>query len=184
MSGGDMPHSRVFILMLAVGALLPAACGNIDAAVATGIAETQQISELQTAAAGGEDTATPSATHTLSGPINTPTSGNTATPSTPYVSVSVDTHCRSGPRVDYKNLTTILVGEQVIVLATYPQGEYVVVMRPGGTGSCWLWLRYADRTDFSGYNLPIATQPPTSTPTFTPTPTRTPTPTYTPSPTP
>jgi hypothetical protein len=92
--------------------------------------------------------------------------------------------------VDYRLLTTILVGEQVQVLAVFPGSDYVVVMRPGGAGNCWLWLRYADRTDFSGYNLPVATQPPTSTPTFTPSPTYTstpsltPTPSYTPSPTP
>ncbi|HEY4718140.1 MAG TPA: hypothetical protein VIH14_03915 [Anaerolineales bacterium] len=180
-----MKTKHVFIFSLVLSALLLQACGNTDAAIATGIAQTQQISELETAAAGGNATATNTPLPpTESGPTSTATIELSPTSSTPYVSVSIDTHCRSGPRVDYALLTTILAGEQVIVLATYPYGDYVVVQRPGGSGSCWLWLEYADRTDFSGYNLPVATQPPTSTPTKTPTPTYTPTPSYTPSPTP
>lgn len=171
-------HKQVPFLILVI-ALLLQACGNAEAAISTALAETQQISELETAAAGQSITDTP--TEPQGTATSTPTLA-TATSSIPYVSVNVDTHCRSGPRVDYKLLTTILVGEQVIVLATYPNGDYAVVQRPGGAGSCWLWLRYADVTDFSGYNLPVATQPPTSTPTYTPSPT--PTPSYTPSPTP
>jgi uncharacterized protein YgiM (DUF1202 family) len=176
-------RQRIFLLVV-LAAFLLAACGNAESAIATSIAETQQISELQTAAAGGNASDTPAATETLAGDTSTPTIELSPTSSTPYVSVSVDTHCRSGPRIDYKLLTTILVGEQVIVLATSNNPEYVVVIRPGGSGNCWLWLRYADRTDFSGYNLPVATQPPTSTPTFTPSPTYTLSPTWTPSPTP
>lgn len=170
-------------LFIIVTALLLQACGNAETAISTALAQTQQISELETAAAGQSVTNTPPPTALEGTATSTPTLA-TATSSIPYVSVSVDTHCRSGPRVDYKLLTTILVGEQVIVLATYPNGDYVVVQRAGGAGSCWLWLRYADRTDFSGYNLPVATQPPTSTPTYTPSPTPTPSYTPTPSPTP
>jgi uncharacterized protein YgiM (DUF1202 family) len=178
----NMPRTYLFVLIVAT--LLTACNLNAEEAVNTAIAQTQQISQLETAAAGGAATATPLASQTPSEPSATATLGASATPSTPYVSVSIDTHCRSGPRVDYKLLTTILKGEQVIVLATYPGNDYAIVMRPGGSGSCWLWLNYADRTDFSGYGLPVATMPPTSTPTFTPSPTYTPTPTFTPSPTP
>src|SRR3972149_5142078 len=142
-------HFRQIVLILVVASFLLAACGNTEAAIATGIAQTQQISELQTAAAGGNATDTPVATETLAGDTTTPTIELSPTSSTPFVSVSVDTHCRSGPRIDYKLLTTILVGEQVIVLATSNFADYVVVTRPNGAGSCWLWLRYADRTDFS-----------------------------------
>jgi uncharacterized protein YgiM (DUF1202 family) len=176
-------HRIVFLFIIILTSLLLQACGSAEAAVSTALAQTQQISELQTAAAEQSFTDTPQPTDIQGTATNTPTLA-TATSSIPYVSVSVDTHCRSGPRVDYKLLTTILVGEQVIVLATYPNGDYVVVQRAGGAGSCWLWLRYADHTDFSGYNLPVATQPPTSTPTFTPSPTPTPTYTFTPTPTP
>lgn len=167
--------------MVLVSLTLQACAGSTQEAIETGIAQTQQIGELETQAANlNQPSDTPAATNTLQASATLATSTSTI----PYVSVSVDTHCRSGPRVDYKLLTTILVGEQVQVMAVFPGSDYVVVMRPGGAGSCWLWLRYADRTDFSGYNLPIATQPPTSTPTFTPSPTYTPTPTWTPSPTP
>lgn len=86
---------------------------------------------------------------------------------TPEVSVSVDTHCRSGPGSNYKLLDTVSVGEKVEVIGVFPGSEYVVVRLPSG-GECWLWLRYADRTDFSEFNLPEATQPPM--PTATPTP--------------
>lgn len=176
-----IPYERVLVLIALTGLLLTACGGSTDDAINTAIAQTQQISQLETAAAGGLASSTPLATQTSTA---TATVASTATSSIPYVSVSVDTHCRSGPRVDYKLLTTILVGEEVIVLAVFPGNNYAVVQRPGGAGSCWLWLNYADRTDFSGYNLPVATQPPTSTPTYTPSPTYTPTPTLTPSPTP
>jgi uncharacterized protein YgiM (DUF1202 family) len=174
-----MKSTHLSILILA--SLLLAACGSSQSAIATAIAETQQISDLQTQVAQSLQPPTSTPTQEAAAPSATAGVLATATPSTPYVSVSVDTHCRSGPRVDYKLLTTILVGEQVQVIAEFPGSDYVVVMRPGGAGSCWLWLRYADRTDFSGYDLPRATQPPTSTPTYTPSPTYTPTITYTPS---
>ena len=138
-----MKIRHLLILLLVAGALLLQACGaSTDAAVATGVAQTQQISDLQTAAAGGggggggeiaSNTPLPPGL-----PTDTPTITLTATSSTPYVSVTTDTHCRSGPRVDYTLLTTILVGEQVVVLATFPGADYVVVQRPGGSGSCWL----------------------------------------------
>lgn len=185
-------RQNVFALMLGLAVVL-GACGGQDsqAAIETGIAQTLQIAQLETAAAGaGQATDTPDSPGEDQEPEETPTEEFTPTPSTPLVSVSVDTNCRSGPRVDYSLLTTILVGEEVEVVATFPGSDYVVVRRINGSGSCWLWLRYANRTDFSGYNLPVATQPPTSTPTRTPTftPTYTPsqtyTPTWTPSPTP
>lgn len=177
-----MQRKRILIILLVLSALFIQSCGPAaEAAIATGIAGTQQISELQTAAAASD---TPAAIDTAAADTSTPAPQSSATSSIPYVSVSVDTHCRSGPRIDYKLLTTILIGEKVEVVAVSAFPEYVVVKRLGGSGDCWLWLRYADQTDFSGYNLPVATQPPTSTPTRTPTPSYTPSPTWTPSPTP
>jgi uncharacterized protein YgiM (DUF1202 family) len=176
--------AKKYILILAILGLTLAACGpNAESAIGTALAQTQQISQLQTAAAGPADTNTPEPSATQDpASLVTDTPASTATSSIAMVSVTVDTFCRSGPRIDYKALTTILVGEQVQVLATYPSGDYVIVQRINGAGSCWLWLRYATQTDFSGYNLPIATMPPTSTFTFTPSPTHTPS--YTPTPTP
>jgi hypothetical protein len=111
----------------------------------------------------------------------TPTGESTATPEAGasgdpvFISVTVDTNCRSGPRTNYPALATISAGERVEVVAVFPGSEYVVVKLPSG-GECWLWLRYATTTDFSGNKLPVATQPPTPTPTDTPRPTKTPMP--------
>ena len=161
-----------FILVLA--ALLLQACGpDTQAVINTAIAQTQQISELQTAAAGGSgaqsatDTPQPGAT---SEPTETPSITPTFTPSVPYVSVSQNTNCRTGPSVNYGYVTTANSGQQMQVLKVYNGANYVIVQNPNGSGECWLWLQYADKTDFSAYNLPIATQPPTPTPTYTPTP--------------
>jgi hypothetical protein len=48
-----MQRKQILVILLVLSALFIQSCGNVDAAVATGIAQTQQISELQTAAAGG-----------------------------------------------------------------------------------------------------------------------------------
>jgi uncharacterized protein YraI len=153
----------VFTLGLFVFAALLPACGGqgVQAGIETAIAQTRQVSGLQTAAAQPQASATETkAAETVE-----------ATPSIPLVSVSTDTNCRTGPRLDYSHVVTIPVGQEVEVVAIFPGNEYVVVKRPDGNGECWLWLRYADRTDFSSYGLPVATQPPTPTPTKTPIPT-------------
>lgn len=145
-------------------ALLLAACGGVDteAVIATGIAQTMQISQLETAAAGNSNSG---------GAQATPVPQDVETgPGAAYVSVSTDTHCRSGPSVAYQLITTIAAGQQVEVLKTFSGSDYVVVKNPNSAGDCWLWLRYADTTDFAAYDLPTATQPPTPTVTPTPTP--------------
>jgi hypothetical protein len=125
--------------------------------------------------------ATATASETSTSPI-TPT----ATMAMALISVSQTTNCRSGPRGDYSYITEINAGEEVEVLMTFPGANYVVVRNPNGSGNCWLWLEYADQTDFGSFGLPVATQPPTPTPTNTATSTATPslTPTATPSLTP
>jgi hypothetical protein len=133
-------------------ALFLQACGpDVQAGIATGIAQTQQISALETAAVGGGGGDSGQAQSNAE-----PGQSNTA----PLVSVSKNTNCRSGPRADYTLLTTINVGQQVEVLKTYSQ-EYLLIKNPNGSGDCWLFLRYADTTDFSAFNLVGATQPPT-----------------------
>lgn len=162
-------HKLLLTTFLALSVLL-AACGGLSTedAIATGIAQTQQISQLETAAAGGAATATPAAQ-----PTNTTAPGETAEPTSAIalVSVSVDTNCRSGPSQHYRLVTTVTIGQEVEVLKTFAGSDYVVVKNPNSSGDCWLWLRYANTSDFSAYNLPTATQPPTPTPTITPSPT-------------
>ena len=97
-----------------------------------------------------------------------------------FVSVTVDTFCRSGPGANYDLLGTVTVGQKVQVVAVYSGSEYVVVRLPDGS-ECWLWLRYAEPNDFSNSGLPEAVPPPAPTPTNTPRPPRKPTatPTFT-----
>jgi spore coat protein U-like protein len=174
-----MKIRRVTVFLFVLSALLLQACApDTQSAVATALFQTQQISALQTAAAGGGQPVqppadngggqpvAPSATPT---PSSTPTITLTNTPSIPFVSVSSDTNCRSGPSITYTLLTTVHVGQQAQVLKLF-SSDYVLVQNPNGSGDCWLWLNFANTHDFSAYNLPFATQPPTSTPTFTPTP--------------
>ncbi|MCW5874099.1 MAG: hypothetical protein KIS88_05585 [Anaerolineales bacterium] len=181
-----MAIRKVALVVLLGLALLLSACGGQSTgdAIATGIAQTLQISQLETAAAGNsggvqatavpdsggaatEDSGASEPTHTLE-----PTLG------TAYVSVTQDTNCRSGPSVAYRLITTITAGQQVEVIKTFAGSDYVVINNPNSSGDCWLWLRYATATDFSAYDLPTATQPPTPTATFTPTVTPTPLPSF------
>jgi hypothetical protein len=172
--GGEMKRRNLLILVLLASALLLQACGaaNPQAAIQTGIAQTLQIAQLQTAAAGGGGqqaaSSTPEPGQTQA-PTDTPTITLTSTASIPFVSVSQNTNCRTGPSQFYGLVTTINTNQQVEVLKTYSGANYVVVRNPNGSGDCWLWLQYANVTNFSSYNLPQATQPPTPNPTNTPT---------------
>ena len=165
-----MKYRRILILALAASALLLQACapGNSESAIQTGIAQTLQISQLQTAAAGGGQqpaaTAGPADTQA---PTDTPTITLTFTPSIPLISVSQNTNCRTGPSQFYAYVLTFNVGQQAEVLKTYNGANYVVIRNPSGSGDCWLWLQYANETNFASFNLPIATQPPTPFPTAT-----------------
>jgi hypothetical protein len=152
--------------LFAVIALLLGACApglSPEEQVQTSIAQTLQIAMLETAAAAGAQTSTPSV------PLDTATITLTSTSAIPYVSVTTATNCRTGPGVAYGLVTTIQVGQQVEVVETF-SSNYVVVRNPNGSGLCWLWLQYATQTNFSAYNLPQATQPPTPTITNTPLP--------------
>ncbi|MCW5874097.1 MAG: hypothetical protein KIS88_05575 [Anaerolineales bacterium] len=163
-------QSRTFLFScLLILAIVLTACGgqSSDAAIATGIAQTLQVSQLETAAAANNDAQPTPAVENTPQPENT----EEAVPEIALVSVSTDTNCRSGPSQHYKLITTVTVGQQVEVLKTFADSDYVVVQNPNGAGDCWLWLRYADTTDFTAYDLPTATQPPTPTPTITPSPT-------------
>lgn len=165
-----MVFRRTLIFVFTATALLLQACGAADpaAAIQTGIAQTLQIAQLQTAAAGGGATATAGSPSDTPLPSETPGPVFTSTSSIPYISVSTNTNCRTGPGVIYDWITTVNVGEQVEVLQTF-SSDYAVVRNPHGSVNCWLWLQYASQTNFSGYNLPQATQPPTPTNTATPT---------------
>ena len=168
-----MKARQLFVFLLVASALFLQACGaNTDSAVQTGVAQTLQIAELQTAAAGGgggggggavaSDTPQPP-----SAPSETPTITLTPTSSIPYVSVAENTNCRTGPSASYGFVTLITTGVQLEVLKIFNSANYVVIRNPNGPGDCWLWLQYATPANFAAYNLELATQPPTPTNTAT-----------------
>jgi len=84
--------------------------------------------------------------------------------------VSTDTNCRTGPAAAYGYKTTVNPGQTLEVVGVHAQGSDYVIVDYGNGATCWLWLRYADKTDFSAYDLPAFNTPATPTPTYTPTP--------------
>jgi len=170
-----MKVRRLLFFLLVLSALILQACGSAESAIQTGVAQTLQIAELQTAAAGGGSGGeeVPSATTGPGEPSNTPQPSETPTitltptSSIPYVSVAENTNCRTGPSSNYGFVTLITTGQQLEVLKVFNSANYVVIRNPNGSGDCWLWLQYATPVDFAQYNLPLATQPPTPTATAT-----------------
>jgi uncharacterized protein YgiM (DUF1202 family) len=188
-----MKSKRMIIVMAVMFALLLQACGGSDTdtqeAIETFISQTQQISALETAAAGGSSEgdsgdSADSAEEPDSGegedsqPSSTPTITSTPTPDVPMVSVSQNTNCRTGPAIYYGYKTTINAGDFHEVVGVHAEGNDYAIVDYGGGATCWLWLQYADNKDFSAYNLTSYNTPPTPTPTNTPTQTLTPTPQF------
>jgi hypothetical protein len=109
-------------------------------------------------------------------PIDLPTAtlAFTATPSVPMVQVSVDTNCRTGPGIIYDWVSVLQVGQEAEVIARNADGNYWVIQKPGGAGTCWLWGNYATVQGPTA-SLPVWDAPPTPTPlptnTLTPMPT-------------
>jgi len=135
--------------------------GDVDIdATMTSIALTQTALQNQPA----EPPAQPEFTPTIT---LTPTITPTGTLSTPMVSVSLDTNCRTGPGVVYDYLTVLLVGEKAEVIGKYTTvtPNYWVIKK--GTHTCWLWGKYATVEGDIGI-LPEMVPPPSPTPTETP----------------
>jgi hypothetical protein len=161
-----MAFNRSCTLVVLSLSILLAACGqSAQGAIATGIAQTQQVSALLTQAAG-----LPIAT-LVEQPSQTPLApiAAIATSGPAFVTVSQDTNCRSGPGLGYPQLALAHAGVEYEVIATF-SNSYAVIKAPAGGGDCWLFLQYASTTDFSAFTLPTATQPPTPQPTLTATP--------------
>ena len=100
----------------------------------------------------------------------TPRPTFTWTPERVTISVSLETNCRSGPGTAYDYLGGLMVGETTEVLGRDASGQFWVVRNPDVPGGiCWLWDQYATVTG-NWQSLPVATPPPTPSPTFTPVP--------------
>ena len=179
----DSNNLKTLFILFSIG-LISACAGNTESRIATevaqGIAQTQQISELQTAAAGGEQAAktsdleeqnaTPEPSSTATATViptatESPTITFTPTADIPFIAVSQDTNCRSGPASAFTYLTTISPGENYEVVGLWDEGnEYVIIDL--GSYNCWLWTRYADNRDFPGFDLPSHSTPATPTPVY------------------
>ena len=104
-------------------------------------------------------------------PTPTPVSGVTPTPSVVTLKVSVPTNCRVGPGKAYEIVTVLRTGKTVNVVGRHATADFWVIENPAGTGTCWVWGKYANFTGSPG-SLPVHTPPtaPTTKPGLTPTP--------------
>ena len=130
------------------------------ALVATVYAQTARAN-AGTASQAAQATDTPEFTFT---PSFTPSATFTLTPSTPMVSVSVATNCRSGPTPQYALLGVLQVGESAEVVGRSVLTDTMIIKLPSKPEvTCWLWAQNAILSgDIS--KLPIVSIP------FTPTP--------------
>lgn len=139
---------RSFILFFAVAALLLAACGgNTAEAIATGIAETQQISDLQTAAAGG------AATNTPEPPTATAEQGAATTEASSQVTTKQDVNMRAGDGTNYGVMTVIPGGETLQITGINAAGTWYQVSYHNATG----WVAVNITNGAKPANLPVVT---------------------------
>lgn len=139
--------SRRVLVALVLLALALAACGpSTESVIATGIAQTQQISQLETAAAGGNATSTPLAQQT-------------ATEATQQVTTSRDVNMRSGDSTAYGVMTVIPGGQTVDVLGINAAGTWLQVRYASATG--WISIAFIEGDVLAG--LPVVTPPPPPT---------------------
>ena len=184
-----MKKTIVVSIMVLLSIVISACSANNQSAIETGVSQTQQINQLQTQAAVTGNKAAQDTPIANSDPADnndsnvpeeptpepslTPVDTSTATADVALISVSQNTNCRTGPAVYFGYKSTVSAGDilEVVGLPSDPSvTEYVIVKNPSGSGNCWLWTRYANKTDFSAYNLQQYSTPATPTPTFTPTP--------------
>ena len=126
----------------------------------------QTIQATYTPLAPSADTETPpSLTPTLTSISATPTFTLTPTPSTPIVSVSLDTNCRKGPGQAYDITGALLAGETTEVVGKNSDSNYWIITNPDNpTTTCWLWGEYASVSGNQS-NLSEISIPPSPTPT-------------------
>lgn len=138
-----MLRKLVLTVAIQVLALGLAACGpSTESVIATGIAQTQQISQLETAAAGNNATSTPV-------PQQTPTTA------TPQVTTSRDVNMRAGDSTAYGVMTVIPGGQTVDVLGINAAGTWLQVRYANATG--WISINFIEGDVLAG--LPVVTPP-------------------------
>ena len=115
-------HPHLLIILFS---LVLAACANTEAAIATGIAQTQQISRLETAAAGGASTPTPQATEEPAATEESAASG---------IVTKQDLNMRAGDSTAYGIMTVIPGGETVEVIGINQAGTWYQVLYHNAVG--------------------------------------------------
>ena len=149
-------HTRCF---WPIGAMLAAAL--LGACARTTESPRQPTAILPTEQSTG--TAAPPTALATSTPTSTQESSPTPTPA-PRLSVTTNTHCRSGPAQEYPSLGVLEVGQTADVLARGPDpGFWFVTGAKLPEGGCWLWGEFA-RVDGEVEPLPVFTPAPSPTP--------------------
>lgn len=111
------------------------------------------------------------ATSTVAPPTDlatsTPTStlDSTSTPTmAPRISVTTNTHCRSGPAPEYPSLGVLEVGQAAEVIARGPvPGFWYIAGAQLPEEGCWLWGEFA-QVNGAAEPLPVFTAAPSPTP--------------------
>jgi hypothetical protein len=123
---------------------------------------------------GGQNNSQPELAETITAQALTLQSGasgspaGTPSPSSPEVSVTSPTNCRTGPSTDYDLVFTMNPGATAQVVGKDTPDNYWIINKPTG-GTCWLWGQYAVLSGSTG-SLPEYPPPPKPTPKFTKTP--------------
>ena len=94
--------------------------------------------------------------------IVTPTVTSTITPtySAPMLRFDGNTNCREGPGTDYRVVTVLRSGQQIVPEGM--NGNYWVVKNPNGQGNCWVATDFATPSG-STWTLTTVTVPPPPT---------------------
>jgi hypothetical protein len=100
----------------------------------------------------------------LPSPTKVVTASATVTPtfSTPMLTISEDTNCRSGPGQSYQVLTVLRPGTKVEVTGRYQNNSYWVIKMPNSSSECWMWGEFAT-PEGSYASMPEMTPPATAT---------------------
>ncbi len=138
----------VILLLISLACAQSAPVPTTDPnAASTAIVETIAAIQIQgTASAFPASDATVTFIPTVT-PFPTQTLAFTPTSSTPMISVSVDTFCRTGPGKDFEKVGILLVGEETEIVGRHATGQYWYVRNPDvGVDFCWMSGEYATIT--------------------------------------
>jgi len=141
--------------MMAAAAILMSSCRQASASPPTTIPGAPGESATETSLPPtGTQTITPTSTLEKS---PTPTQA-------PRISVSENTHCRSGPAVEYPSQGVLEVGEVAKVIGRSPEpGYWFVTSAELPKDGCWLWGEFA-QVEGEVEPLPVYTPAPSPTP--------------------